>query len=81
VRSTNLLEWLNQEIKRQTRVIRVFPNEAACAAWLRAMPFAAQLTEGNANLQNFQDLIISISACPRLECRRQAKAAKTAARS
>ena len=28
--STNMLERVNQEIKRRTRVIRIFPNEQAC---------------------------------------------------
>jgi len=30
MRSTNMLERVNQEIKRRTRVIRIFPNEASC---------------------------------------------------
>lgn len=30
MRSTNMLERINQEIKRRTRVIRIFPNEQAC---------------------------------------------------
>ncbi len=30
MRSTNMLERVNQEIKRRTRVIRIFPNEQAC---------------------------------------------------
>lgn len=30
MRSTNMLERVNQEIKRRTRVIRIFPNEMAC---------------------------------------------------
>jgi transposase-like protein len=30
MRSTNLLERLSQEIKRRTRVVRIFPDEAAC---------------------------------------------------
>lgn len=33
MRSTNMLERLNQEIKRRTRVIRIFPNEQAVCAW------------------------------------------------
>jgi transposase-like protein len=28
--STNMLERVNQEIKRRTRVIRIFPKEEAC---------------------------------------------------
>ncbi len=30
MRSTDMLERVNQEIKRRTRVIRIFPNEQAC---------------------------------------------------
>ena len=30
LRTTNLLERVNEEIKRRTRVARLFPNEASC---------------------------------------------------
>jgi len=30
MRTTNLLERQNQELKRRTRVVRVFPNEQSC---------------------------------------------------
>ena len=30
MRSTNMLERFNQEIKRRTRVIRIFPNVNSC---------------------------------------------------
>lgn len=30
MKSTNMLERLNQELKRRSRVIRIFPNEASC---------------------------------------------------
>lgn len=30
LRTTNMLERFNQEIKRRTRVVRIFPNEQAC---------------------------------------------------
>ena len=32
LRTTNMLERLNQEIKRRTRVATLFPNEASLAA-------------------------------------------------
>ncbi len=35
IRSTNGLERLNEEIRRRTRVIRIFPNRASCFEWHR----------------------------------------------
>lgn len=43
VQSSNLLERLNQEIKRRTRVIRVFPNEAACLRLISALAMETNL--------------------------------------
>jgi transposase-like protein len=43
MRSTNLLERLNQEIKRRTRVIRIFPNEAACLRLISALAMETNL--------------------------------------
>jgi putative transposase len=37
LKSTNMLERLNEEIKRRTRVARIFPNEAACLRLVRAL--------------------------------------------
>lgn len=37
MKSTNMLERLNQEIKRRTHVIRIFPNEASCLRLIRAL--------------------------------------------
>ena len=37
LKSTNLLERLNQELKRRTLVVRIFPNDAACLRLTRAL--------------------------------------------
>ena len=37
MRTTNMLERLNQEIKRRTRVVRIFPNEASCIRLITAL--------------------------------------------
>ena len=37
VRTTNGLERLNQEIKRRTRVVRIFPNRGACLPLVTAL--------------------------------------------
>jgi transposase-like protein len=36
-KSTNLLERLNEEIKRRTHVVRIFPNAASCLRLIRAL--------------------------------------------
>ena len=35
--STNMLERLNQELKRRTHVVRIFPNAASCLRLVRAL--------------------------------------------
>ena len=37
LKSTNLLERLNEELKRRTHVIRIFPTEASCLRLVRAL--------------------------------------------
>ncbi len=44
LKSTNLLERLNEEIKRRTRVVRIFPNPASCLRLVRAL--CAETHEG-----------------------------------
>jgi transposase-like protein len=37
MKSTNMLERFNQEIKRRTQVLRIFPNEQSCLRLIRAL--------------------------------------------
>ena len=37
IRTTNGVERLNREIKRRTRVVSIFPNEAACLRLVSAI--------------------------------------------
>jgi len=37
MRTTNMLERFNQEIKRRTRVVRIFPNEKSCIRLVSAL--------------------------------------------
>ena len=37
LKSTNMLKRLNQEIKRRTLVVRIFPNTASCLRLVRAL--------------------------------------------
>jgi putative transposase len=44
LKSTNMLERLNEEIKRRTRVVRIFPNQESCLRLIRAL--AVETHEG-----------------------------------
>ena len=37
IRTTNGLERINKELKRRTRVVGIFPNEAACLRLISAI--------------------------------------------
>ena len=37
LKSTNMLERLNEEIKRRTLVVRIFPNAESCLRLVRAL--------------------------------------------
>jgi len=37
MKSTNMLERLNEEIKRRIRVVRIFPNAESCLRLVRAL--------------------------------------------
>jgi putative transposase len=41
LKSTNMLERLNQELKRRTHVVRIFPNAASCLRLVRALAVEA----------------------------------------
>jgi putative transposase len=43
LKSTNMLERINEEIKRRTLVVRIFPNAASCLRLIRAL--AAEIHE------------------------------------
>lgn len=43
MKSTNMLERLNEELKRRTLVVRIFPNQASCLRLVRAL--AAEIHE------------------------------------
>jgi putative transposase len=44
LKSTNMLERLNEEIKRRTNVVRIFPNQESCLRLVRAL--AVETHEG-----------------------------------
>jgi len=44
MKSTNMLERINQELKRRTQVVRIFPNAASCRRLVRAL--AVEIHEG-----------------------------------
>jgi putative transposase len=37
LKSTNMLERLNQELKRRTHIVRIFPNADSCLRLVRAL--------------------------------------------
>jgi putative transposase len=37
LKSTNMLERLNEEIRGRTRIVRIFPNDASCLRLIRAL--------------------------------------------
>ena len=44
LKSTNMLERFNEEIRRRTRVVRIFPNQESCLRLIRAL--AVETHEG-----------------------------------
>ena len=59
MRSTNLLERVNQEIKRRTRVIRIFPNEQACVRLVSTLMIEL-------NQEWMERIYLNMEDCPEL---------------
>lgn len=49
MKSTNMLERFNQELKRRSRVVRIFPNEKSCLRLLTALCQETSESWGNRN--------------------------------
>lgn len=49
MKSTNMLERFNQELKRRSRVVRIFPNEQSCLRLLTALCQETSESWGNRN--------------------------------
>jgi putative transposase len=62
IRSTNGLERFNQELKRRTRVVRIFPNPAACLRLITAL--SVEQSEESLAGRVYLDLSGSIRTTP-----------------
>ena len=54
LKSTNMLERLNEEIRRRTHVVRIFPNEESCLRLVRAL--AAEMHENWIEANRYLDM-------------------------
>ena len=54
MKSTNMLERLMEELKRRTRVVRIFPNPASCLRLVRAV--AAEIHDGWIEADRYLDM-------------------------
>ncbi|ESY15960.1 IS256 family transposase, partial [Mesorhizobium sp. LNJC395A00] len=55
-KSTNMLERLNEEIRRRTYVVRIFPNTESCLRLVRALAVETNENWMEANRYNMDDL-------------------------
>jgi putative transposase len=60
LKSTNMLERLNEEIKRRTLVVRIFPNAQNCLRLIRAL--AVETHENWLGLREHKKLIMRPAA-------------------
>ena len=63
IRTTNGLERLHEEIKRRTRVVRIFPNPAACLRLVTAL--CVEQSEEWLSGRRYLDII---DRCPSCDC-------------
>jgi transposase-like protein len=56
MRTTNMLERFNQEIKRRTKVVRIFPNETAAVRLITAL--AAEQTDEWLSSRKYLDMSV-----------------------
>jgi transposase-like protein len=56
MKSTNMLERVNQELKRRTRVVRIFPNEQSCLRMLTALCQEISENWGDRRYLNMDDM-------------------------
>jgi putative transposase len=56
VRTTNMVERLNEELRRRTRVVRVFPNAASCLRLVTAL--AKEQADEWAGAQQYLDMAV-----------------------
>lgn len=72
LKSTNMLERLNEELKRRTHVVRIFPNEASCLRLVRALASetheewmeATRYLNMNELKEHKKHLLLGLSAIP-----------------
>jgi putative transposase len=62
LKSTNLLERLNQELKRRTLLVRIFPHEASCLRLTRAL--AVEIDEAWQEGARYLDMTLPGASAP-----------------
>ncbi len=65
IRTTNGLERLNQQIKRRSRVVRIFPNESSCLRLVTAL--AVEHSEEWITGRRYLDMVELEGRCPEEE--------------
>jgi len=63
LKSTDLLERLNEEIKRRTQVVRIFPNAQSCLRLIRALALETRETWNYPVSMDGVGLAVRLSVC------------------